>query len=67
VFDLIYTMTRGGPGTHTDVPINQIYNYMNGSREFGKSTAMSVIFGLVLLIVSFGQIFMSKKFNYNDK
>jgi len=66
VFDLIYTMTRGGPAGHTDVPINQIYNYMSGSREFGKSTAMSVVFGMVLLIVSFAQIFISKKLNYND-
>jgi ABC-type sugar transport system permease subunit len=31
--------------------------------EFGYSTAMAIIFGMVLLIVSFGQLYASKKFN----
>jgi len=66
IFDLIYSMTGGGPAGHTDVPITKIYMYMNNG-EFGYSTAMAVIFGVVLLIVSFAQIYASKKLNYNEK
>ena len=62
IFDLIYSMTQGGPAGHTDVPITKIYQYMNNG-EFGYSTAMAVIFGMVLLIVSILQLYASKKFN----
>ncbi|MCL2485624.1 MAG: sugar ABC transporter permease [Endomicrobia bacterium] len=64
IFDLIYSMTRGGPAGHTHVPITKIYEYM-ANGEFGYSTAMAVIFGLVLLIISFAQIYASKKLNYD--
>lgn len=66
IFDLIYSMTRGGPAGHTHVPITKIYEYMSNG-EFGYSTAMAVVFGGVLLIVSFAQIYASKKLNYNSK
>ncbi len=62
IFDLIYSMTRGGPAGYTHVPITKIYEYMSNG-EFGYSTAMAIIFGMVLLIVSFGQLYASKKFN----
>jgi len=62
IFDLIYSMTRGGPAGHTHVPITKIYEYMSNG-EFGYSTAMAVIFGFVLLIISFVQLLVSKKFN----
>ena len=55
-------MTQGGPAGHTDVPITKIYQFMNNG-EFGYSTAMAVIFGMVLLIVSILQLYASKKFN----
>lgn len=60
IFDLIYSMTQGGPAGHTDVPITKIYQFMNNG-EFGYSTAMAVIFGLLLLIVSLFQFYLSKK------
>lgn len=60
VFDLIFSMTRGGPAGHTQVPITLIYEYM-ANGEFGYSTAMSVVFGIVLLIVSAGQIELSRR------
>ncbi|MDD3065547.1 MAG: sugar ABC transporter permease [Caldisericia bacterium] len=62
IFDLIYSMTRGGPAGYTHVPITKIYEYMSNG-EFGYSTAMAIIFGVVLLVVSFGQLYVSKKFN----
>ena len=60
IFDLIYSMTQGGPAGHTDVPITKIYQYMNNG-EFGYSTAMAVVFGLLLLIVSLIQFYISRK------
>ncbi|MCL2389952.1 MAG: sugar ABC transporter permease, partial [Endomicrobia bacterium] len=66
IFDLIYSMTRGGPAGHTHVPITKIYEYMSNG-EFGYSTAMAVVFGMVLLIISFAQIYASKKLNYNNR
>jgi raffinose/stachyose/melibiose transport system permease protein len=60
IFDLIYSMTRGGPAGHTHVPITRIYEYM-ANGEFGYSTAMAIVFGLVLLTVSIFQIEVSKK------
>jgi len=62
IFDLIYSMTRGGPAGHTDVPITRIYEYM-ANGEFGYSTAMAVIFGIVLLSVSVVQIEASRRLN----
>ncbi|MCX5781202.1 MAG: sugar ABC transporter permease [Elusimicrobia bacterium] len=60
IFDLIYSMTRGGPAGHTHVPITKIYEYM-ANGEFGYATAMAVVFGLILLVVSVGQIEMSRR------
>ena len=62
IFDLIYSMTRGGPAGHTDVPITKIYEFM-ANGEFGYSTAMSVIFGVILLLISIFQIEISKRMN----
>jgi ABC-type sugar transport system permease subunit len=60
IFDLIYSMTRGGPAGYTHVPITKIYEYMSNG-EFGYSTAMAILFGIVLLIISAAQIYTSKK------
>jgi len=64
IFDLIYGMTRGGPAGLTHVPITRIYEYMNNG-EFGYATAMAVVFGLVLLIVSLVQINVSRRASQN--
>jgi ABC-type sugar transport system permease subunit len=62
IFDLIYSMTRGGPAGHTHVPITRIYeNMANGA--FGYSTAMAVVFGLILLVISMFQIEVSRRVN----
>ncbi|MCX7940887.1 MAG: sugar ABC transporter permease [Endomicrobia bacterium] len=60
IFDLIYSMTRGGPAGATEVPISYIYRYM-ANNELGYATAMAVIFGLVLFTLSILQIKISRK------
>ncbi len=51
VFDIIFTLTRGGPGYETTVMYYFIYNTAFGTLNFGYSAALSVV--LVLFIVVF--------------
>jgi len=54
-FVLILTMTDGGPGFHTEVPVTRILGSMIGSSRFGYACSQSIIFGAILLAVSFIQ------------
>jgi len=49
-FDLIFTMTGGGPGMQTTILGIMIYNLAFVSRDFGRASAASVILlGIVLI------------------
>ncbi|MBU2541821.1 MAG: sugar ABC transporter permease [Candidatus Omnitrophica bacterium] len=54
-FVLILTMTDGGPVFHTVVPVTRILNSMIGSSRFGYACSQSIIFGAILLAISFIQ------------
>ncbi len=60
IFDLVYSMTRGGPAGATEVPVTYIYKYL-ANNELGYATAMAVIFGLILFSLSIIQIIISRK------
>jgi len=60
VFVLILSMTGGGPGYHTEVPVTRILASMIGSSRFGYACSQGIIFGVILLVVSFIQIRLSK-------
>ncbi|MDO8603115.1 MAG: sugar ABC transporter permease [Candidatus Omnitrophota bacterium] len=60
VFVLILSMTDGGPGYHTEVPVTRILASMVDSSRFGYACSQGVMFGMVLLAVSFVQIKLSK-------
>lgn len=60
VFVLILSMTGGGPGYHTEVPVTRILASMVGSSRFGYACAQGIIFGVILLVISFIQIRLSK-------
>ncbi|MBU4312602.1 MAG: sugar ABC transporter permease [Candidatus Omnitrophica bacterium] len=60
VFVLILSMTGGGPGYHTEVPVTRILASMVGSSRFGYACSQSIIFGAILMAVSFIQIRLSK-------
>jgi multiple sugar transport system permease protein len=53
IFDVIYTLTYGGPGKSTEVV--GLYIYKEGLKFFqiGRATAMSWLFLIVVLAVSF--------------
>ncbi|WP_460537360.1 carbohydrate ABC transporter permease [Humibacter ginsengiterrae] len=61
VFDTVYVMTNGGPGTSTTVM--NILIYQNGFEgfRFGTASALSVILFLIILVVTLVQ------FNYFQK
>lgn len=53
VFDVIYTLTGGGPGRATQsVAINIYEEAFKGNRRFGYATAKSTILFVVVLIVT---------------
>jgi ABC-type sugar transport system permease subunit len=61
IFALIYTMTQGGPGYHTEVPVTRILSSMRASSRFGYACAQGVVFGAILIAVSFMQYRFSRK------
>lgn len=61
IYDLIVSTTRGGPGYHTEVPITRILYSMNGIQKFGYASAQGMLFGLILGVISLGQLFISRK------
>lgn len=59
-FVLIMAMTGGGPAYHTQVPILRILGSMDGSR-YGYACAQGILFGVILVIISFIQYRFSKR------
>ena len=61
VFILVLSMVSQGLVYHTEVPVTRILASMTGTSRFGYACAQGIIFGLVLMCVSFTQMFLSKK------
>jgi ABC-type sugar transport system permease subunit len=53
VFVLIITMVNKGLVHHTDVPVTLILGSMQGTNRFGYACAQAVIFGAILVAISF--------------
>jgi len=60
IYDIIYATSHGGPAGHTEVPITMILHSMRDYKEFGNACTEGVVFGVILLIVSFALIQVSK-------
>jgi multiple sugar transport system permease protein len=50
-FDLIYTMTGGGPGFATSVLAYSIYQAAFGGLNFGYASAISLVLFLLVFIM----------------
>jgi ABC-type sugar transport system permease subunit len=61
VFTLVYTMTRGGPGYHTEVPVTRIFSAMAESSRFGYACTQGIALGAILCLVSFAQYAVFRK------
>ncbi|RSK53951.1 carbohydrate ABC transporter permease [Bacillus canaveralius] len=65
VFDLIFTLTGGGPGRSTHVLVYDIYNTAFKQFEYGYASAMAYVLFLIILIFTFFQFKGQKKWvNY---
>ena len=51
VFDIIYSLTGGGPGTYSEVINTQVFREF-GSGRYGMANALSVLVFLVTLVIS---------------
>jgi len=61
IFAIIMATTQGGPGYHTEVPIKRILDSMLSSSRYGYACGQGIVFGLILLTVSLGQLWLSKR------
>jgi len=59
VFDIIYVMTRGGPGGSTEVLGTLIYKYAFKHSNFGNASVVSVVVFIVAIIFAVIYIRMS--------
>ncbi|MFD0693576.1 carbohydrate ABC transporter permease [Paenibacillus sp. GCM10027628] len=61
VFDLVYVTTNGGPGFSTDVLSIYIYRASFASHKGGYGTALSMIFFIILVLVTMIQLQIFRK------
>jgi multiple sugar transport system permease protein/sn-glycerol 3-phosphate transport system permease protein len=55
IFDTVYVMTQGGPGSATNVINYQIYSTAFRNFDVGSASAMSLVLFGVILVVTFAQ------------
>jgi raffinose/stachyose/melibiose transport system permease protein len=53
-FDLVFVMTRGGPGTSTQVPGIQIYQRAFQNGQVGSACAIAVVLSIIVFAVTVG-------------
>lgn len=61
VFDLVYLMTEGGPGTASTMMSQYIYNQAFISWSYGRSSAAAMILFLIVAALTAFQFYMEKK------
>lgn len=65
VYDQIYMITQGGPGTSTLVLVYHIYNTAFISWDLGYASAIAMVLFLLVLSVTVFQFRMEKKVTLN--
>ncbi len=61
IFNIVLAMTGGGPGLASEVPILHIYREGFKLYHFGYTTALSMVFGILLFSISLVQMWFSRK------
>jgi raffinose/stachyose/melibiose transport system permease protein len=61
VFDIIYIMTKGGPGTTTESLAILLYKKAFNFNEMGYGTAIAVVMFLIILVISIFQLSILRK------
>ena len=63
VFDLIYTMTEGGPGRSTNVLVMHIYDSAFTEYKFGYASAVATVLFFIVLFVTLIQFRAERKWS----
>jgi len=61
MFDLVFAMTRGGPGYATEVISLNLYNEAFLNNRFGYGIAKAVVLAIIIMIVTYIQLKVLKK------
>lgn len=61
VFDQVYVLTHGGPGTATLYIVQYIYRTAFEFRNYGLAAAASLVLAIVLLILTIGQLVFQRR------
>jgi alpha-1,4-digalacturonate transport system permease protein len=61
VFDQVFVLTGGGPGTATLYMVQYIYRSAFDFRNYGMASAASLVMAVVLLVLTIGQLYFSRK------
>jgi ABC-type sugar transport system permease subunit len=64
VFDIIFTLTRGGPGLETTVMYYFIYNTAFDTLNFGYSAALSLVLVLFIIVFSAPLVYLRQRSRY---
>lgn len=54
-FDLVFSMTQGGPLNSSDVLVTLIYNTAFSAYKFGYASAQSIVLVIVVLLITWLQ------------
>ena len=60
VFDIVFVLTRGGPGRATDTVFTAIFDDFSKGR-YGIATALSTLLFLVMIVLSFATIRLMRR------
>jgi multiple sugar transport system permease protein len=67
VFDIVYGLTGGGPGTSTDTMSSFAYKYYFRFAQFGRGSAYAVVtFFLVVVVSVYYMMRVKKNFSFKD-
>ena len=66
IFDLIYLMTNGGPENSTNVLVFWLYKNAFEYFKAGEASAIAYVLFLIILLLSFIQWKLRKKWVYNE-
>ena len=63
IFDEVYVLTGGGPGTATQFIVQYIYNvgFTNQIQNFGLAAAASMVLGVVLFLLTMAQLAATRR------
>lgn len=63
IFDEVFVLTGGGPGTSTQFLVQYIYTtgFATETQNFGLAAAASVLLGTALLILTLAQLFVTRR------